>query len=624
MNEILYPFEAIVGQEQAKKAIILNIINPKIGGVLLSGEKGTGKSTMVRGIADILTDIKVVEIPLNITEDRLVGGIDFEKTIKTGKKSYQSGALKEADKNILYIDEVNLLGEHIVNVIIEVCSQGINRVEREGITHIESSEFILIGSMNPEEGELKNSFLEKFGIFVQLDGSKYIDERIEIIKRRIDFERNSIEFRKKYKNEQKIIVSKIKTARNLLSQIQVGDEIINLAVKMVVESGAQGNSSEKILIETAKAIAVYDGRRYINIEDIKEATQFVLLHRAREKDKTVQNEKQTENNELDNKNMEDNKNDKNNDSDLNYPKNNNNFDKNNNEDNYENDNKNNEKENNERDISVGELFKVKPIELDEFRQKRVIGSGKRCKTKSDTRKGRYVKNIIPKGKINDIAFDATVRAAAPYQKILKRENVSIVIKREHLREKVREKRVGTSILFTVDASGSMGANDRMIAVKGAVVSLLKDAYEKRDRVGVVAFRKDIAVELLPITRSVELANKKLEKLVVGGRTPILKGLEKAYILLQNEVRKNKDAIPVLILVTDGKINSKKDENRVEQVFNFCKKIKNSGIKSLVIDSEEGRIKLEMAKEICKHLNGRYYKLEDLKRGFVNKAIHEGI
>lgn len=627
----IYPFEAIVGQEQAKKAVILNIINPKIGGVLLSGEKGTGKTTLIRGLNQLDSEIKVVNVPLNITEDRLLGGIDFEKTLSSGKRVSNSGLLKRADKNILYVDEINLLSDYLLNSIFEVNSQKINLIEREGVSIEEDSDFILIGSMNPEEGALRNQFLEKFGLYVNLKGSEYLEERVEIVKRRLDFEKDKEKFVKKYEREGKFLKERLVLSKRLIKNIEVGQELINLAMKIVLESNVSGNDVEYILLETSKAIAAYNGRDYINIEDLKEATKFVLSHRVnKNQEKNSEEKKKSENSQTENKNNsqdenkklptseEENKREENTLEDEKSSK------SNNKRDNL--DDKNEEKfESGDRNYSIGEIFKVKKIDFGDLKREKVVGSGKRCKTISDSLKGRYVKSIVPKGKVKDLAFDATLRAAAPYQRVLEKNGMAITVKKEHIREKVREKRVGTSILFTVDASGSMGANERMKEVKGAIFSLLKDAYEKRDRIGLVAFRKDLAEELLPMTRSIELANKKLKDLPVGGKTPLYKGLEKSYAILQNEKKKNKNIVPVLVLVTDGKISTKENsENIFANLLKFCEHIRETKIKVIVIDSEKGRIRLNMVKDISDKLGGKYYRLEDLKVQSISQIVRDNI
>ena len=623
--EYIYPFEAIVGQEQAKTAILLNIINPKIGGVLLSGEKGTGKTTLIRGLNQLDSKIEVINVPLNTTEDRLLGGIDFEKTLSSGKRVSSSGLLKRANKNILYVDEINLLGDYLLNSIFEANSQKINLVEREGVSLEEDSDFILIGSMNPEEGKLRNQFLEKFGLYVNLKGSEYLEERVEIVKRRLDFEKDKENFVKKYERESRFLKEKLVISRELIKNIEIGQELINLAMKIVLESNVAGNNVEYILLETSKAIAAYNGRNYINIEDLKEASKFVLLHRINKSQDQGQesknsegknnsqngNENSSSSNNEDKKEKKSSKNEMN--SDLNSEKN------------EVDDEKINSFENEDKNYSIGEIFKVKKIDFGDLKKEKILGSGKRCKTISDSLKGRYVKSIIPKGKVKDLAFDATLRAAAPYQRLLEKNGMAIVIKKEHIREKIREKRIGTSILFTVDASGSMGAHERMKEVKGAIFSLLKDAYEKRDRIGLVAFRKDSAEELLPMTRSIELANKKLKDLPVGGKTPLHKGLEKSYTILLNEKKKNKNIVPVLVLVTDGKISTKENsENIFSNLLKFCEKIRESKIKVIVIDSEKGRIKLNMAKDINEKLGGKYYRLEDLKVQSISQVVRDNI
>lgn len=623
--EYTYPFEAIVGQEKAKKAILLSIINPKIGGVLLSGEKGTGKTTLIRGLSQLDSKIEVINVPLNITEDRLLGGIDFEKTLSSGKRVSNSGLLKRANKNILYIDEINLLGDYLLNSIFEVNSQKINLVEREGVSIEEESDFILIGSMNPEEGTLRNQFLEKFGLYVNLKGSEYLEERVEIVKRRLNFEKDKEKFIKKYEREGKFLKEKLILSKKLIKNIEIGQELINLAMKIVLESNVSGNNVEYILLETSKAIAAYNGRDYINIEDLKEASKFVLSHRI---NKNQEQKQESKNSEAENNSQNENTNTPSSNTkettDKDSSTNELNSESNSENDKFDDENANNF-ENQDRNYSIGEIFKVKKIDFGDLKREKVLGSGKRCKTISNSLKGRYIKSIIPKGKVKDLAFDATLRAAAPYQKLLEKNGMAVVIKKEHIREKIREKRVGTSILFTVDASGSMGANERMKEVKGAIFSLLKDAYEKRDRIGLVAFRKDSAEELLPMTRSIELANKKLQNLPVGGKTPLHKGLEKSYTILQNEKKKNKNIVPVLVLVTDGKISTKENsENIFTNLLKFCEHIKETKIKVIVIDSEKGRIKLNMAKDISEKLGGKYYRLEDLKLQSISKIVRDNI
>ena len=635
---MIFPFVAVEGQEKIKKALLLNIINPKIGGVLINGEKGTAKSTLVRGIGEVFPEIKIVNLPLNITEDNLLGSLDIEKTLKTGKKVFQDGLLKKCHNNILYIDEVNLLGDSIISNILEVASREINYIEREGISISHQCKFVLIGTMNPEEGGLRPQLLDKFGLYVNVEGSDDILERVKIIKKRLEFEDNPRKFCEKYKEDNEALREKIFRAKERLSEIKASEQIINIAIKIVEEVNTTGNRAEIILIETAKGLAALDGRKYLNISDLKEAAEFVLPHRTNQKNQSVSKDDREN---MENENSEEQENSGNNNELTDRDQKNQEKEENNQEENCNTDDKSEieedeniensqeKKENSselEEEFKIGDIFKVKDIFLDSVRDnKKRSGTGKRCKTKSGSLQGKYVKSIIPKGKIIDFAFDATIRAAAPYQKKSDINGLKIKIRKEDIRVKVRERRTGTSILFVVDSSGSMGVKKRMEAVKGAIMSLLKDAYEKRDRVGLVAFRKDCAEELLPITRSIDLAQKKLEKLTTGGKTPLAAGIEKAYNIIKKELKKDEKVVPLILFLSDGKANySISGKDPIKESLELAQKIKKENIRTIVIDTEEGFIKLEMAKTLSEALGAEYYKLENLKSEDMLKLIKNSI
>lgn len=637
-RDYLYPFTAIVGQEKMKEALILNIINPSLGGVLIRGEKGTAKSTLVRGIGEVFPEIKIVNLPLNITEDNLLGSLDIEKTLKTGKKVFQDGLLKKCHNNILYIDEVNLLGDSIISNILEVASREINYIEREGISISHQCKFVLIGTMNPEEGGLRPQLLDKFGLYVNVEGSDDILERVKIIKKRLEFEDNPRKFCEKYKEDNEALREKIFRAKERLSEIKASEQIINIAIKIVEEANTTGNRAEIILIETAKGLAALDGRKYLNISDLKEAAEFVLPHRTNQKNQSVSKDDREN---MENENSDEQENNGNNNELAERDQKNQEKEENNQEENCNTDDKSEieedeniensqeKKENSselEEEFKIGDIFKVKDIFLDSVRDnKKRSGTGKRCKTKSGSLQGKYVKSIIPKGKIIDFAFDATIRAAAPYQRKSDINGLKIKIRKEDIRVKVRERRTGTSILFVVDSSGSMGVKKRMEAVKGAIMSLLKDAYEKRDRVGLVAFRKDCAEELLPITRSIDLAQKKLEKLTTGGKTPLAAGIEKAYNIIKKELKKDEKVVPLILFLSDGKANySISGKDPIKESLELAQKIKKENIRTIVIDTEKGFIKLEMAKTLSEALGAEYYKLENLKSEDMLKLIKNSI
>lgn len=627
---MIFPFVAVEGQERIKKALLLNIVNKKIGGVLINGEKGTAKSTLVRGLGELFSEMKVINLPLNITEDNLVGSIDIEKTMKSGKKVFQEGLLKKCHGNILYVDEINLLGDSIVSSILEVASREMNYVERDGVSFSHECRFVLIGTMNPEEGDLRPQLLDKFGLYVNAAGTCDVLERVRIVKKRLEYENSPIEFCEKYREEEEILKEKVNRAKERVEKIKVSEQIMNISVKIVEEANTVGNRAEIILVETAKALAALDGRSYLNIDDLKEAAIFVLPHRTNQKQESTPQNKE---NELEDNNQEDKQEDngseENNLPDEEQEKENeekNDSETSENSDKNEEEKKNNENTESEEEFGIGEIFKVKDIFIDTVHDtKKRAGTGKRCKTKSGSLQGRYIKSTLPKGKIRDFAFDATIRAAAPYQTKNKENNLMISIKKEHIRVKVREKRTGASILFVVDSSGSMGVKKRMEAVKGAIMSLLKDAYEKRDKVGMVSFRRDRAEELLPITRSIDLAQKKLEKLTTGGKTPLAEGIAKAYTIMKNEIRKDKEIVPLIVFLSDGKGNfSVSGKDPVKESIEMAEKIKNDGIRAIVIDTEEGFIKLEMAKTLSEAMKADYYKLENLKSEDMLKLIKDNI
>ena len=602
-----FPFSAVLGQERIKMALILNMINPYIGGVLISGEKGTAKTTLVRGVSNVIDYMNVVELPLNITDDRLIGSIDIKKAIVNGEKTFEEGILYKAHNQILYVDEVNLLSEHIVNILLEVLSTGTNIVEREGISYRHPSRFILIGSMNPEEGILRPQLLDKFGLYVEAKGEIDLNNRIEIIKRYIEYENNPSEFLLKWKEENEKIGSLIDKGRTIIKNIKIKDEDYYFAVDLCKNGNCSGNRAEIILIETAKAIAAFNQREYITENDIKIAATYVLPHRIRE---SITFEELEE--PLDKDILEDNAYNEDYESidshDLNRPK-----------EDIETDTKEDDIKENIEDI-VPYNNEIS-INMDFRKTTSNQGSGKRTKVKANSSKGRYVRCKIPRGKVKDIAFDATFRIAACNQKNRNKSGLAVCIKPQDIREKVRERHTGATILFAVDASGSMGAKRRMGAVKGAVLSLLRDAYQKRDSIGIVAFRKDKAEILLNITRSVDLAEKYLRKLPTGGKTPLAAGLYTSYQVLKADKIKNPDSLQYLVVISDGKANvSLGTENPLDDAFNLGMKIRNEGIKTMIIDTEKNYIEYGFAKELAEKMDSEYIKINQISKSDIETSI----
>jgi magnesium chelatase subunit D len=638
----IYPFSAIVGQEQMKKALILNAINPRIGGVLIKGEKGTAKSTAARALAHLLpsrlvvegcifgcnpADVKgmcvdcqkkypdlisksskmrVIELPISATEDKVVGSLDIEHALKMGEKKFEPGILAKANRNILYVDEVNLLNDHIVDVLLDAAAMGMNFIEREGVSYVHPSAFILIGTMNPEEGDLRPQLLDRFGLCVDIEGIHDAETRVEVIRRRQNYEGTPEIFIGSWQSDEQDLRERIVLAQDLLPQVTVSDEMVQMIAQICIDMAVDGHRADIVMMKTAATIAAFKGHTDVSEEDVREAAELVLSHRMRRQpfseqqmdkekmeqsiQKSQQEKKQPEQQEQNPENQK-------------------------------------PKENTMPDGSTttqfaeGQPFKVNqkplatPRRIDSFKRE---GSGRRSVTES--RDGKYVRSRIPETIGPDIALDATIRAAAPHQK--NREGVlAVKIEMSDLREKVRERRMGNTVLFVVDASGSMGAQQRMTAVKGAILSLLIDAYQKRDRVGLVIFRGKSAEVLLPPTSSVELARKYMQQLPVGGKTPLAHGLSKAFEVLQREKMINQHTIPRLILISDGKANvSMGSGSPMDDAKEVAAHIRDAGISSLVIDSEKGFIAFGLAQTLSDELGAKYLKLEDLQADQIADVV----
>jgi len=617
MKRITFPFTAVIGQQNIKNALIWNLINPLIGGVLISGEKGTAKSTLVRGIVNI-TDKKIIELPLNTTEDRLIGSIDFETAIKTGMKKFDPGILYYAHTNILYVDEVNLLNDNIVKALLDTAANGICKVEREGVSYTHDSEFILIGSMNPEEGKLRPQFIDRFGLYVEADGEENLASRVDIITRRLEFEMNEEKFLHKFHDEEKFLTDKIIAAKEILHKVTVSKNALLLAAQLSKDANCAGHRAEIVIIETAKAIAALDGKSSLERDSIIEAAKYALPHRARQIPQPPPDEPfEDEENETEESLPDDNAND------TSPPENNESEPS----DNYDENTDNTIPEAEDIIDQTGESFDVaKWLEYTRSRINIDHGSGRRSLVKTNSAMGRYVKSVPANKKItaSDFAFDTTLRAAAPYQLYRVKNGTAIVIKQSDIQIKKREKRTGNYILFVVDASGSMGANKRMTAVKGAILSLLNDAYQKRDKVGMIMFKQQSAEIILDMTRSVDLAQKKLDELPTGGKTPLCFGLDLAHNTVKTALIKDKEILPVIVLVSDGRATFGRSKNALDDAMQSAKSIAADKIHSIVIDAEQDFIKLKLSLKIAETMNADYYKLEDLRADTLISAVSMSI
>lgn len=635
----LYPFTAVVGQEQAKKALLIALVNPKAGGLLIGGRKGTAKSVLARSTKELIGSKQFIDLPLNVTEDMLFGSIDIEYAVSKGQKRFAPGILARANENILYIDEVNLLRQELLLAVLDANAAGINQVERDGISFTHPVHLTILATMNPEEGVLPQHILDRFGMYVDVASEMELEQRVKIMRQALAYGSDVAGFRKEYATATQELRAKIARAMELLTQIQLSDAMLILAAQMVSQALCAGHRAEIYLLEAAKALAALAGRAYVLPKDVEEAAQFVLPHRMRkppepqepeaseqdsqeqDEDDSETNDDETQDDSLDNDNMP-------------PPP------LNNNEDDGAADDEQDENEQDQKDeqepqhnndqlapeeqiADIDKSFCLPKMLLDLGKDRNIRrGSGKRSSTRTDLKQGRYVRAELPKAKVEDLAFDATIRAAAPFQKLREDNGCALNIKQEDLRQKVREKRIGNTFLFAVDASGSMGARERMRAVKGAIFYMLQEAYQKRDRVGMIAFRRQQAELLLPITRSVDLAQKCLAELPTGGKTPLADGLAMALQTLSMMNKHDSELEPILVLVTDGRANAMEADggDPVASAIKIAERIGKAKITSVVIDTESDFIKLGLAKRIAAAMGANYYTLQRLSKDSIIRIV----
>jgi len=672
-SEARFPFTAIVGQTAMKRALLLNAVNPKIGGVLVRGKKGTAKSTAVRSLAALLPEVTVVQgcpyncspedrqglcgrcepgnydaqtvvrqipivdLPVGATEDRLVGSLDIEEAIKTGNRVFEPGLIAATHRGILYIDEVNLLNDHLVDILLDAAAMGRNYVEREGISITHRSEFILVGTMNPEEGDLRPQLLDRFGLAVEVEGRFSPEERQQVVKRRIAYEADPQAFMAEWQQAEQGERARVSRSQELLPQVNVSDDILALITSICAEYDIDGMRGDIVMYKTAATIAAYEDRTEVNAEDVREAANLALLHRQRrqpfqqpnlateqldsmvddfqgqdrqrEPQDSSQNDKQGEGDSEP--------------SDLSPPD-------------LESDEPDQPDPKDpdtgpgplgqEQQFEVGDPFAVRTLNVKPPDKRSRRASGRRNVTITDSSAGRYVRSKLPEGKASGLALDATLRSAAPHQ-LGRRERTesqnAVLIESHDIRVKVRESRSGSLVLFVVDASGSMGAQRRMVAVKGAVMSLLLDAYQRRDRVGMISFRGTSASLMLPPTNSVDLAQVHLAEMPTGGRTPLSAGLFKALEVIETERIKDRDVLPLVVLLSDGRGNvALGQDSPLDEAYAAAGIIGDDKIPSVVVDTESGFIRLGMVQPVAEAMGAQYLKLEDLRADNLAEAVRQ--
>lgn len=653
-----FPFSAVLGMDDLRLALLLNAVSPQVGGVLVRGEKGTAKSTAVRALAALLPAVDVVagcrfscdpaspdpdcpdgphdhpavttrparlvELPVGAAEDRVVGSLDLERALGHGERAYEPGLLAAAHRGILYVDEVNLLHDHLVDLLLDAAATGRAHVEREGVSVSHPARFLLVGTMNPEEGELRPQLLDRFGLTVEVAATREPTQRAEVVRRRLAADADPDAFAEQFVGQERALAERVARARALLPDVQLPDAALRQIAEVCAAFDVDGLRADIVTARAALAHAAWHGRTSVDAEDVRAAARLALPHRRRRNpfdapgldeqalDDALQRAAAAEQPGPDDE--------------PHHPDEDPGPDDDGGGGAPQTSDSSSEQggeggagqtpaggDGGPRDTQAGEPVGAREGLRARALRARGLGQGapgRRSRARS-TSTGRATGARLPGTEPGPLHLPATLRAAAPAQHRRGRRGGPLLLAPSDLRLAVREGREGNLVLLAVDASGSMGARDRVAAVKGAALALLRDAYQRRDKVGLVTFRGTEAELVLPPTSSVEAAVPRLQQVRTGGRTPLAEGLSRVAVVLRTEALRDPRRRPLLVLVTDGRATSGPDARTRALAAAGALRRAHPRLTAVVVDCETGPVRLGLAWVLAAHLDAEHLPLEQL-------------
>jgi magnesium chelatase subunit D len=605
-----YPFSAIVGHDQLRLALLLCAVRPEIGGALIRGEKGTAKSTAVRGLAALLSAATgsngaaagLVELPLGATEDRVIGSLDLQRVLRDGEHAFSPGLLARAHGGVLYVDEVNLLHDHLVDVLLDAAAMGRVHVERDGISHSHEARFVLIGTMNPEEGELRPQLLDRFGLTVDVHASRDVDVRVQVIRARMAYEADPDAFTAQYADADAELARRIAAARALVDDVVLPDNELRRIAALCAAFDVDGMRADLVVARTAAAHAAWRGVTTVEEQDIRVAAELALPHRRRRDpfdDPGIDRDQLDEALEQAGKDPEPDPDPPGGGQSTNDPA-------------------------SQPDSPSGAKPQppktrpsAPPSKTFRTRTLTVPGVGQGAPGRR-SRARNLSGSVVAAADGNDagahgLHLFATLLSAAEHAGA-----GPLRPRPDDVRRAVREGREGNLVIFVVDASGSMAARDRMAAVSGATLSLLRDAYQRRDKVAVITFRQQQARLLLPPTSSAHIAGRRLARFDTGGKTPLAEGLLAARELIVRERARDRARRPLVVVLTDGRATAGPDPLGHSRIA--ASRLVAEGAAAVVVDCETSYVRLGLAGQLARQLGAPTIRLEQLHADHLTHAV----